>query len=171
MKDIFLNYLRKDSTEIADIYYSLFSLQADLDKDLEYLMELASGKNTYFKEWGIENWFYSFHKSIRQIGFFDGNYRKVKYDLLSKEENDEYMYLLHCFRGEDKENKYGSDGRFTYRYRRYLGLYERNKREVLKEPSNGRLDSILYSIIRLDKDNVLEDILKKTFKKSTDGIF
>lgn len=167
MKNTFLKLLKEDTSEIASIYYSLFSLtdDDDLDRDLEYLKNLSLGNDSYFKEWGIENWFYSFHKSIRQIYFFDGNYRIVKMELLTEEEDAEFKYLLHSFR-VDKENKYDAKDEFTVRYRRFLELRDRKKREDLEESIDGRLDNILWCMIKLDTNEVLKTTMERVFKNT-----
>lgn len=172
--ELFLNFLRTSNTEISSIYYSLFSLQEskELDDLLEYYLSLSEGNDDYFKEYGKEEWFAIFHKSIRQTDFFLNCFIRRKKKLLTPDEEKQFKFINHKVNKKDYK-KYDENGVFfTEEYRFYLDLWERRRRETIEDNISGKLDSILWNTIYLDKDNFLYKTFVRTFteiKLNKDG--
>lgn len=161
----FLCNLKEHNSDISSVYLSLFQL---LDKDileyqLNYLKELREGNNPYFKENGKENWFYIFHKSIRQADFFSDCYIKRKYSLLTDDEEKKLRFLRNKIR-EKGYKKRNNDQTFTDEYRYYLDLSSKKNRESMDVDICGNLDNILWNTIHVDEKNVLNVIFKTTFE-------
>lgn len=163
ISEIFLKKLRDNENHIGMVYYQLFSLvnHKELDETIIYLFHLSIGDDEYFKEYGKENWFAIWHKSVRQTNFFSDNFRKIKMPLLTADETKEFKFLSNkC--SEKGYIKESIDGKhlFNDEYRRYLDLFGKRRRENADESINGNLDSILWNMVHVDK----EDILIKTFE-------
>jgi len=154
-----------EDSYIRTVYYQLFSLLTDeeLNRQLEYLYELSSGKDSFFKETGKDNWFAIWHKSIRQCDFFEDCFVERTKELITKDEEKEFRYLLNKYKVEKVDNR-DSDGKLNDEFRRYLELWEYRRRQKIKDNINGRLDSILWNTIHMDTDNVLYNAFKRTFR-------
>lgn len=162
MKDLadrFLKNLRSHSSDISSVYFHLFSLlnKESLERDLRYLYELQDGGDDFFKEDGKENWFFIWHKSMRQGDLFQGIYYRKENEGLTKKERSEWSYLWDAFseNKKEKEAPKGSEHLFTDEYRRYLSLSEKKRKRNSEESVCGHLDMILWNTIHVDKENVL----------------
>lgn len=166
LTEIFFNTLRNNDIKykMAPIYKSLFSIlsKESLENQLHYLYDLSEGRDSYFKDDGKENWFYIFHKSIRQCDFFNDCFKKSKFESVTGDEENEFRFLYDKVKTEGYV-KEGENSLFNDEYRRYLELHEKRRRQLKEESINGYLDSILWDMIHADDDNSLKIILEKTF--------
>lgn len=164
--EILLTFLRDQAGKesIATIYYQLFSCMAkeDLDKDMQWCKSLHDGTDDYFKETSKLDWFAIWHKQIRQTDYFRDCFKRINAPLLSEEERKEFKFLRHKVY-KDGYNKRDEKGFFTEEYQRYLELSTKNKQEFLEDSINGKLDSILWNTIFIDKDKLLFQTLKRVF--------
>lgn len=166
----FKEYLKKNTSDIASMYYYLFLIlpEETLKENLEYWA-------SQYKE-NEEDWFYLFHKSIRQTDFFNLSiYRKV--NKLTKEQTNRRNELLNI-RKKQYEEEFESknpDGKiedyriFNQRPDRVETFKELSKLNSVmyteeKFQISGHLDMLLWNTIHLDKDEELKSILERTFK-------
>jgi len=157
-----LKRIKNDS--ISHIYYHLFSLlkPEDLEWQLKYLFELSEGKDEFFKEYGKEEWFAIFHKSIRQSDFIQECYQKRGIELLTDDENKEFRFLCNKCRTKDydKTKNKREDQLFSDEYLRYLDLSGKKRREVEEYSIGGHLDSILWNMIYVDESELYNVFLR-----------
>lgn len=160
----FLYNLKEHKSDISNVYLGLFSLltKDELEYTLNYLNDLKNGDDPYFKEYGKENWFQLFHKSVRQTDFFSDCFQKRKYSLLTDDEEKELRFLRNKVREKDY-NKRGEDQTFNDEYKYYLDLSSKKNRESMDVDISGTLDGILWSTIHVDEKNVLIVVFKTTF--------
>lgn len=160
-------WAKKES--IGTCFYQLFSLKTseELQDELEYLKTLYDGTDDYFKEDSKDCWFAIWHKSIRQTDYFqDSNcYQDKHMQLLTKEESAEHKFLQHqvAQKGFSKTSGKQDNQLFNDTYNRFLELWGKKRRENEKVSISGKLDSILWNLIYVDKDNKLFDIFVKIF--------
>lgn len=156
---------RASDSSINGIYYHLFNCMndAELEVFLDYWCDVFLGKDEFQGVEGANQWFYLFHKSIRQGDFFECCFRKETISLLSDQERKELIFL----RGKVREPGYNKrdpeDQNFNKEYKRYLFLCQRLERETVDKPINGSLDMLLWHTIHLDLSNVLKDLLEDVF--------
>jgi len=163
--EILLEFLRQEAkNRIATIYFQLFSTlnPADLNADLDWIKSLHDGTDDYFKELSKPEWFAIWHKQIRQTDYFRDCFKRTHAPLMTDAERKEFKFLRHQVYKEEY-NKRDEKGFFTDEYKRYLHLHEINKRESVEDSLNGKLDSILWNTIRLDKENLLYITFKRVF--------
>jgi hypothetical protein len=164
---LFFDSLKRNQSDISNIYQHLFSLMKfeDLEKELKYLFELSEGDDDYFKESGKTDWFGIFHKSIRQTDFFQECYRKIKEPQLTNLEEKEFKFLRHKVRekGYDKTDPTGQF-MFNGEYNRFLELNDMKRNEQYDESIGGHLDMILWNTIQVDK-NELYNVFLRTFSE------
>ena len=155
----FLKELREGSNEIFSISYHLFSCMSEegLEDFLQFLKEDIKTN---------ENWFYDFHKSMRQTDFFQSCFVRFEMSLLNDEEKTEYESLskLLGVRGflvpsedEANENNLGEE----YKRWRILKRKHQNREE---ESISGHLDMIFWNLIHMDSDNEIKKFISKFFK-------
>lgn len=154
-------------SHIANIYHHLFSLRTedDLTADLEYIFSLYNGTDSHFKLDSKNCWFAIWHKSVRQTDYFKYCYQTNNLPLVSDKERAEFTFLNH------KRNKPGyskTEGKaegdlFNAQHMRFLKLHEMVRRENAEDSITGRLDSILWEIIHVDKTNFLYDLFVQVF--------
>jgi hypothetical protein len=113
-----------------------------------------------------ENWFYDFHKSMRQTDFFQSCFVRFDKSLLSGEEKTEYESLskLLGVRGflvpsEDEANK----NNLGEEYKRWR-ILKRKHQNREEESISGHLDMIFWNFLHLDADNDLKKIILEFFK-------
>jgi len=168
--DLFFNTIEtfsKTSTDIVQVYSHLFSIlgKKELNRVLERYYSMYKGEDDYFKD-GKENWFYYFHKGIRQGDLFDNCYKEGKKVILTPEENDELISLRAKVRSEgyikhnDGKEKFGN---FTDEYSRFLHLTLNKEEENMPDSICGHLDMILWNTIHIDTDCILEKMIVATF--------
>ena len=164
--EILLNFLKESANKeyISVIYYQLFSTlnTKDLDADIEWVKSLHDGTDDFFKDSGKNNWFAIWHKQIRQTDYFRNCYKRNHAPILTDAERKEFKFLRHEVY-KDGYKKHDENGFFKEEYKRYLWLHERNRRETLEDSINGKLDSILWNTIWLDKEDILYKIFKRVF--------
>lgn len=164
LAELFMKELRKGTDNFSPIYFSLFSIKEleDLNDTLEYVFELSEGKDSYFKASGKKDWFYIWHKSVRQGDFFNDCYKKVNVPLLDKKESSEYKFLKHKVHQAGYNKRGEEDELFTPEYKRYLELWTLKRREDKDESINGHLDSMLWNLVHADGD-ILYNAFMRTF--------
>ncbi len=189
VSEIFIKNLKELSREssLGHIYFNLFSFLSDdeLSEEILYLYKLYKGEDEYFKEYGVENWFYLFHKSIRQTDFFSNikGYRienklseSQELELKSlKNEMDRLreanVYKLTRERDTEEDYKKHEE---SYDLLNDLPEYKelRKKIDNLNKIKNtavdislaGASDSILWNLIDLDNKSGLYKVFLRTFK-------
>lgn len=169
-----LKYLAKDPViynPINRVYYHLFTIVSTeiLNRELDYLYNLWNGDDEYFGEYGKEQWFTVFHKSIRQTDFFQDCTTEKRMSLLSKDEYSKYKNLKHNLLNETIPKRDKND-EITKEYAEYLGLLNKHKREIYEESISGNLDMILYQTINCDNKEYLYNIMTNVFEDYKDGI-
>lgn len=151
----------------ATIYTHLFEMLSteSLTDTLEWIYDVSRGKDDYFKKDGKENWFFVFHKSIRQADFFEGIWIERKKELRNEDEVREWKFLRDQVWDKKLKKRSEEEGKlFTDEYSRYLDLNRLMQYERKDYGVTGRIDSILWNTIHTD-DNFLHDILELTFAK------
>jgi len=154
-----------DFGSLVAIYHHLFSLiePSELETYLQYLKDVATGKDSYYKKSGKKEWFHSFHKSVRQTDFFNGVFRK-RDESLTENELAEYRFLLNKVSKEEyvKESKVVGQ-LFNDEYKRFLDLSTRKRSFKTDKNVGGHIDMILWNMIHVDKGNELKEILERVF--------
>lgn len=175
--DIFIDVLKNSQSNLAPLYRILFSSikEEELASVLEFTMECYTGKvDLENADWYKENWFYTFHKSIRQTDFcVDSIYKKVVYDKRTEQEKErqaelEQLLYTNWNNSEQKKNK-GSrwafwENNFKAETKEYYSLIKKSKIEEY-ESWNGYIDSMLWNLIYSDNERVLEKVFIRTFKE------
>lgn len=143
------------SYSLGAIYGYIFEL---LTKE-ELRIILENYQNQYEED--PENWFHSFHKSIRQTDFIQGiiAYREV--NKLTPEQNKERDKLLKEFRKNPEPFVKGTDKHRDLVNLNQIALTEERVRVC------GTFDGILWHQIHLDEKNELKEILEKIFRICT----
>jgi hypothetical protein len=72
-----LEMFNRTDAALVGIYSSLFRIKSDKDfeEDIIEIYETWSGMDSHFGEQGKRDWFYIFHKSIRQSDYFSDCFR------------------------------------------------------------------------------------------------
>jgi hypothetical protein len=158
----------RNDNYIGSIFYQLFSLKTDdeLQQELEYLYTLYKGTDDYFKGDSIDCWFAIWHKSIRQCNYFKDCYKKNSIALVTDDERKEFKFLLHKCKDKDFSKTEGkADNQlFNETYCRYLDLHEKIRREGKEDSIDGKLDSMLWDLIQVDRECELSEVFIRTFK-------
>lgn len=159
LREEFLDQLKSHSgSDISEIYRHLFTSMES--GSLEFtLTEIKEGMED-------ENWFYLFHKSIRQTDFFGSHYVEYRLDLTSEEEKQRMRDLdkeipreLRLYGSKEEIESSGLNDEIE-EYRRI-----RRKSNIERRRSiSGNLDMALWNLIHLDKENFLERFFEKFFK-------
>jgi hypothetical protein len=171
----FIEWLRNETKNTAQpevtIYYHLFSA---MERDrLEVVLEgvfsrIKKERNDVL----FQEWFYDFHKSIRQTDFFGDTFVYWEENMLDEEGEDELSILLgvlptHGGKGtiwegvvDTKEAvKMGLDAELA-RYRHLRSMQKKqNRRNV-----SAHLDMTLWNVIHMDNNNVLQNLFEKFLK-------
>lgn len=117
-----------------------------------------------------ENWFYSFHKSMRQTDYFNEVY--VTYFINTQTEKDmqrmeELKKILPLYKDKgwggivksDEAKRLGLDEELKeYQIIRKKGSVEQRR------AISGHLDMVLWNLVHLDKDNFLKRAIERFFK-------
>lgn len=174
----FKEKLKHSNEDIAGCYRQLFDICGDdvINSFMGWLYleyQLQKGKE--------QMWFYQFHKSIRQTDFFEDCYCPIKNSLLTSEEKVEFDKLTEWIKEKwaevsaaEQESNPGVSNTRLYRqyfqtnhskeYKRYCELRDNNN-NVDKKSICGHLDMVLWNLIHMDKEAVLENIMLRTFKE------
>lgn len=149
---------------LTSMYRHLFSLLTPdaFEWQINHTYEISRGLDDYFVgRDGKENWFYIFHKNIRQTDFFDDCIKHESIDMLTDEEKKEMKYLRHKYVIEKTEEKRDDKG-FVDGYKRYLSLHERWRRRIHERNIGGHLDMLLWNLIQID-NGLLQKSLEHLF--------
>lgn len=187
--EIFRKQLKNliEKEEIGSLYNSLFELLSDdsLNEELEYLFSLFKGKDDYFKKNGKTDWFYIWHKSIRQTDYFQNlvgykieniltDEQEKELVVLKKQMNlirDKVVFPLKRDATEEEYKKHEDSYKALNSMDEYKVLLKRNKELIaLKRHQSeirlgGIMDSMLWNTIRLDKKNSLYETFLRTFSE------
>ena len=149
---------------ISSMYHHLFSLLTD--EELSEILE--TWKDEYNKD--KEDWFYYFHKSIRQTDFFNNirAYRVI--DKLTDDQRTRRQFLLH--KRMDQLKEHDTDEEFialrqTEEWKNDLKELQKLNSILYTEDEfsiAGHLDMLLWNTIHLDTENYLKNIFERTFK-------
>lgn len=173
---------------IGSIYLHLFKLLSDeeLEEEILYLYNLYKGDDEYFKDYGKENWFYLWHKSVRQVDYFhnlkgyriENKLNEVQNSELKKLRNElEDLYEKNVYkltRERDSEEDYKKHEDSLKSLDSIAEYNEiRKKISTLKKIENtqvdirlgGVADSILWNTVHLDKDDRLYKVFMRTFNE------
>jgi len=187
--EIFRERLKKlrEKEEIGSLYFMLFDLLSDesLDGEIKYLFSLYKGEDEYFKENGKKDWFYIWHKSIRQTDYFqDLIGYKIENRLTDEQENElkelktQMEKLKKDVIVEIKINSTEED--YKKHEESYKTLYAMEEHKVLMKKIQdlnkikrhhedihlgGKMDSMLWNIVHLDKKNNLYETFLRTFSE------
>lgn len=164
-KQLLSSWSKKDS--LGSVFSQLFSLrkEEELKYDLYYLYTLYKGTDEFFGENSKDCWFSIWHKSIRQTDYFSDCFQRNKLQLLTEEEEKEFKFLLHKCKDKEFSKTEGKqkDKLFNDTYLRYLDLHEKRRRQFSEDSINGNLDSMLWNLIHVDKENMLYNTFRKAF--------
>lgn len=160
----FKDNLKRLDSDIGSMYHHLFKIIPE-----HKLINILEYWRTQFMN-DKENWFYHFHKSIRQTDFYDLNvYQRV--NNLTEEQKNRRVELLQI-RMKMRYNKgddtlVDMDDNTLKQYTEYGNeLFELNRIMYTEEELriSGHLDMLLWNTIHLDQKNELKSILERTFK-------
>jgi hypothetical protein len=169
----FKETLDRKSTYVTEIYRHLFSFFTD-DEFREILTYLKKEYKRSKKEW-----FFYFHKSIRQTDFFDNqtNIRAFRIsDKLTPKEKRRRNFLKKKWSLQYKEFKKLHPDENYEEYKKFRAqpkcqevLIELKKLNGIAQSQDeirmmGDLDMILWNMIHVDKENELKNLLEKVFK-------
>lgn len=161
------SWAKKDS--LGSVFNQLFSLrkEEELKHDLYYLYTLYKGTDSFFGESSKDCWFSIWHKSIRQTDYFTDCFQRKKIELLTEEEEREFKFLLNKCKDKSFSKTEGKqkDKLFNDTYLRYLDLYSKRKREPFDDSINGKLDSMLWNLIHVDKEALLYKMYQRVFRE------
>ncbi len=147
---------------------------SEIEDTLQYTYEVYMGKHPNLCH--KDNWFFGFHKSIRQCDFFSGLKKETITDTRIEEEKEEHKKigkeLTDMIDALPEEIREAEDFRVRNYWREHCPeKWERNvllnqkKRESEIEYIGGHVDMILWEAIHLDKDGILPEVMEKTFKE------
>ena len=137
---------RISNSDLSFMYQKLFFNCFISEKELNDILKYYQG---IFKT-EPENWFAQFHKSIRQTDFFDGTYFK-EVNILTDEEMERRRYLI------PKKGRSESEVE-------ELRQLNKKYRHLESVEIAGIVDAMLYSLIHLDEENKLKDVMEIAFK-------
>jgi len=176
---IFLDTLKNDNggdfknSATYRVFLCLFTILPEdrLGVILEYAFKQR--KKTY--------WFAEFHKSMRQTDFYENCFSHVSSPTINKKEECELNLLTkdleRAHKIMDKIEKTQSltiqeyqdkmKDFFPYEKRFRRNELVRKLRHERHDSINGYMDSILYNMIHADKENLLHQVLERTFNEYT----
>lgn len=143
---------RFNNDTLGHMFYHLFDLFTD--EELNQVLTYYMGR---YKE-NKEDWFYEFHKSIRQTDFFT-SLTVIRTGNALTSEQEEQRKALKKKLGASLPN-YQAVTPELIEYKRLNNLA--NKKEVVSY--GGLFDSLLWNLIHLDEKNELKSIFERIFK-------
>lgn len=173
-KEVLFEILKDSKRFSLDEIYtvSMFGTLIDLNRDYLYFQEYYEMYHKFKNQPAEEKdyWFYYFHKSIRQVGFFGYiNSYRIK-DNLTDEQTKELLELYkdrYAYRDErrkkDPKLKWEIIVIDYYRAREIKNLLEIRNTQIDLNVT-GLLDSLLWDLIASDKTGVIERTLERSFK-------
>ena len=187
--DSFLKELKdlRSRHEIGSIYWHLFNLfsKEELDGEVERIYKTYKGEDDYYKEEGKESWFYIWHKSVRQVDYFNNVYGYTVVNKLTEDQEKELKGLKSELDELKKKvifklPKNSSEEEYKKNEQSYKTLYDMNEYKVLikkirglnsiKESHEdirlgGIMDSILWNTVHIDNKNRLYETFLRTFSE------
>lgn len=183
LAEIFFNMLSDSGDELVNIYYQLFSImpEKELEANMQFAYDCFSGNvgeteedKSYYKEW-----FYVFHKSVRQTDFFPYCIIDRPDPLTTPEEAEEYgkLYdLYHQFTKTIPEDPTLRPSEMVALWKKDWELCYPNEAKRLKELTKkkhnrhtesigGHIDMILWNVIHLDVQCVLKKTMERAFNE------
>lgn len=167
---IFRSWLKNGGKYTNDIYHHLFSAisDEDLENHLQSTFEIYNGKSKFYHK---KDWFYCFHKFLRQGDFFVGCGRTYPAPTISKKEEKELNSLnkkISKFIDGIPLEKQDTNAYTNlqtkhpeiFRRRNELG---RKKHRTESTSISGHLDMILWHMIHLDEEDILKGVFEHTF--------
>jgi hypothetical protein len=164
LRTAFLEFLESHREfDLVECYRHLFSsMEAGaLENTLVYLQYQMK----------YEDWFFSFHKSMRQTDFFGDIYVAYRENQQTEEDLQklkELREILPTYKGKIWE------GIIIREEARSLGLdaeikeydHLRKKSKIEKRRSvSGNLDMVIWNLVHLDKENILQKLIERFFKQ------
>ncbi len=166
-------YYTVKELDIINTYIHLFKiLEKNNPTSLDYMYEEWLNKD--------ENWFFNFHKSIRQNDLFNGiNIRVSVESELNDEEETRYQEIKNSLKDKMNHLKYLEEDDYTLQYAQFrvdnrallkeqYQLQLKRKRDE-DESVSGHIDMILWNLIHVDKDDVLIKQLNHFFEDIKEG--
>jgi hypothetical protein len=152
---------RKLLDESTDHYYRIYRTLFDLKTDESLRHELEFYHDESKKD---DEWFFYFHKGIRQADYFENCTIERTYPLITDKEEKRFREIRRkIIDNKVPYNKRKEDNSgFTDEYSEYLDIYQRRRRQKVNDNIGGNLDSILWNMIHIDEDRLFK-LLKKTF--------
>ena len=157
----FLSGLKSHSgSDISEIYRHLFICmrKEDLENTLSILKESVHE----------ENWFYLFHKSIRQTDFYEGVHVSEIKDIRSDQEKNRMEELRKILPFHPFTNAVNSERALLMdlesEMKEFRSLYRKSKAEESRG-IGGNLDMCLWNLIHLDKDDFLKRYITNFFNQ------
>jgi len=160
-----LEALKNDSSEISSVYAPLFRILApnNINQTLEWVYDIYAGIDTNYHK---DDWFFAFHKSIRQTDFFQNCFTEIKTSTLTEDEYVEYgdlkAKISNAWKALTKEQRMETT---VYSWAAENLPTEWKDNQVDRESINGNLDSVLWNLIHVDTKGVLSSVLEKVFKQ------
>jgi hypothetical protein len=165
---------------LDNLYYNLFSIKSDSELDilLEYLHMLSLGKDEYWGDEAVIEWFAIWHKSIRQTGFFYYLNGTKTVDKATQEQKLELKTLNLELESLKKQVIVSPKVSYEAHEASYAKLYAMpeykaimDKRKLINNvvntkvdlKLNGLMDNTLYNLIHID-DGFLYKALLRTFR-------
>jgi hypothetical protein len=165
LREAFLEEFKKYTTsDFPQIYRHIFSCMES--ESLERLLENLK------EEVKTEDWFYSFHKSMRQTDFFDDINVHYTVNIQAEQDLERLEVLRKILPFHDSKGKIWVDAVDSDEAKQ-LGL-EREAKEFRflkgkakterKRNISGHMDMILWNLIHADKTNFLKVFIERFFK-------
>jgi len=174
---------KESGSDIADVFNGLFKIaekDGDLESTLKFTYDCWSG-NTDLKEqeWYKAEWFYVFHKSIRQCDFYNNCKITLRKSELSPAK-DKRRRELHALNTKQRKAYGFDDVDFGgYEYYELKKKYNEEHKDLLREiydldekyhktedtAINGYLGSILWSMIHVDTKGYLSEAMEEAFEE------
>jgi hypothetical protein len=161
LREKFLTELKSHSgSDIAEIYRHLFTCMESrtLENTLTFLKDDVNN----------EDWFFSFHKSMRQTDFYDDVFVSYKVDVRTNEERERMDGLRKILPMYPVSNAVKTEEAVELGLENEMKEFRDLNRKSMVEKRRsigGNLDMVLWNLIHLDKDNFLQKFIQNFFKE------
>lgn len=180
LPQLFMSRLEATDSHILGVYHSLFRILTEkmLFEHLHPYYEYWSGDyRGDDAQWYKDNWFFAFHKSIRQCDYFNDCYFSYDNPDFTEDERkevktlwDQYHKIVILIPEDDALDASENVAKWRGAWREQLPVeYDRyqeliKKRHIkIKEDISGNLDSALWNLIHVDVNNELYGAMKFAF--------
>ena len=177
LAEIFIEKLKACNEDIGSCYYHIFSkllTEDELQDMINNLYDRYTFIHNLDKLCGVtktekDEWFYKFHKSIRQSDFFE-NIKKHYYVNELTEDENKRMNELKAMLPQHKKFYEAVDGKearetgLEVELNEYYSLFNKKRVKKTKDVS-GCIDMILWNLIHIDVNNLLQKVMVSTFKQ------